>query len=109
MKKSLLNFKEYIVLDVFSGFENVTAKSMFGGFGIYKNGKIFGIIMNDEKFYLKGEGEDAKSFYEQNGGKQAEYKSRGKIMMMKYWSVPEEVLENREELERWMSYIKLSV
>ncbi len=102
MKKSLESFKDYIVQDVLCDLENITAKSMFGGFGIYRNGKIFAIIMTDEKFYLKGETESSQKFYESNGGVQAEYESRNKIMKMKYWSVPEEILENREEIQNWL-------
>ncbi|MST04258.1 MAG: TfoX family protein [Candidatus Pacebacteria bacterium] len=105
MKKSLESFKDYIVQDVLCDLENITAKSMFGGFGIYRNGKIFAIIMTDEKLYLKGETEKSQKFFELNGGVQAKYEGKGKIMKMKYWSVPEEILENREEMQNWLQIV----
>ncbi len=105
MKKSLESFKNYIVHDVLCDLENITAKSMFGGFGIYRNGKIFAIIMTDEKLYLKSETDSSQKFFESNRGERAEYESRGKIMKMKYWSVPEEILENREEMQNWLQQV----
>ncbi|MBQ2524499.1 MAG: TfoX/Sxy family protein [Prevotella sp.] len=45
------DFVQYIV-DQCSGAGEIVAKIMFGDYGIYCNGKIFGLIC-DDRFYLK--------------------------------------------------------
>ena len=45
------DFVQYIA-DQCSGAGDIVAKKMFGDYGIYCNGKIFGLIC-DEHFYLK--------------------------------------------------------
>ena len=48
---SSIDFVQYIV-DQCSGAGDIVAKKMFGDYGIYCGGKIFGLIC-DDKFYLK--------------------------------------------------------
>lgn len=45
------NFVQYIV-DQCSGAGDVTARKMFGDYGIYRNGKLFGLIC-DNSLYIK--------------------------------------------------------
>ena len=45
------NFVQYIV-DQCSGVGDVTARKMFGDYGIYCNGKLFGLIC-DNSLYIK--------------------------------------------------------
>ena len=45
------DFVQYIV-DQCSGAGDIVAKKMFGDYGIYCDGKIFGLIC-DDRFYLK--------------------------------------------------------
>lgn len=45
------DFVQYIA-DQCSGAGEIVAKKMFGDYGIYCNGKIFGLIC-DDRFYLK--------------------------------------------------------
>ena len=45
------DFVQYII-DQCTGAGEVTAKKMFGDYGIYCNGKIFGLIC-DDKLYIK--------------------------------------------------------
>ena len=48
---SNIDFVQYIT-DQCAGAGEITAKKMFGDYGIYCNGKIFGLIC-DDRFYLK--------------------------------------------------------
>ena len=48
---SSADFVQY-VSDQCSGAGEIVAKKMFGEYGIYCNGKIFGLVC-DDKFYLK--------------------------------------------------------
>ncbi len=71
---------------------------MFGGYGLYKDGIIFGIIV-DEELYLKTDETNRKE-YESFGSRPFTY-DRGKNQKttMSYWLIPEDILEDRRRLE----------
>jgi len=73
---------------------------MFGGHGLYYNGTIVGIIV-DNALYLKAAGEVAK-YFEAHGSRPFSYERNGKIVTMCYWRVPEDILEHQAELEEWV-------
>lgn len=95
------DFALYIQDDVFAGLEGITFKSMFGGYGLYKNGVIFGLIADDE-LYFKTDDSFAQEF-EKKGGRQFIYThKKGKVTTMPYWTVPDEVLSDSQKLESWI-------
>lgn len=49
------------ILDLLSAFENLEARRMFGGEGIFQNGLMFAII-DDGKLYLKVDEENLNEF-----------------------------------------------
>ena len=94
-------FHDYVVHDLLSETQGVTSRAMFGGYGIYKNGLIFAIIVG-EKLYFKVD-DSNKSDFASHGMKPFRYKMpSGKPYEMSYWEVPEEIMENREELKIWV-------
>jgi DNA transformation protein and related proteins len=100
MKKDQ-GFFEYIRDDVMSGIDGITSRAMFGGWGFYKYGKIFGLIA-DGKLYFKVD-DSNKAEYMSYGSKPFEYYGKkGKAITMSYWEVPSDILEDREELEEWI-------
>jgi len=92
-------FIEYLIHDLLGSVTNVTARAMFGGHGIYKSGKIFAIVI-DQKFYLKADDALAKT-YAAAGAYPFTYQREGKTYSMKYFCVPESILEHRETLLEW--------
>ena len=99
MKKSN-EFHDYVVLDLLSDIPDVTSRAMFGGYGIYKNGNIFAIIVDGE-LYFKAD-EKTKKYFEAHGSRPFTYtKKNGRTYAMSYWLVPGEILENREKLAEW--------
>ncbi len=62
---------------------NLTHRAMFGGYGIYTNGRMFAIL-DDGVPYLKGDAISA-AVYEGDGGEQFSYMSKDGPMQMKYW------------------------
>ena len=94
------DFVEYVMKDLLSGVRGVTSRAMFGGHGIYKDGTIFGIVVDDELYFKVDETNRKK--YEAAGSKPFTYdtKKRKKIVMS-YWEVPPDILEDREEIARW--------
>ncbi|MEK7585175.1 MAG: TfoX/Sxy family protein [Patescibacteria group bacterium] len=85
-------FHDYVVGDLLSDVAGITSRAMFGGYGIYKDGKIFAIIVEGE-LYFKGIGGTTQFTYS---------KKDGKTYKMNYWLVPAEVMENREALADWV-------
>ena len=70
---------------------------MFGGFGVYREGTIVGIVVDDELF-LKVDDRN-RALYETMGSTPFTYMKKGdKATSLSYWKVPSEVMENREEL-----------
>ena len=91
------NFKEY-VLDQLRELESVTIKKMFGGYGIYADGLIFGLIA-DDILYFKVD-DSNRSDYELAGT--GPFKPfEDKPMLMPYYEVPVDILEDRTSLAGW--------
>ena len=91
------NFKEYVV-DQLGKLGYVTIKKMFGGAGIYYEGLIFGLLA-DDILYFK-EDDYNKSDYIMAGMKPFK-PFDNKPMVMPYYEVPVDILENREQLAEW--------
>ena len=99
----LTPFVEYLLNDAFSELENVSVKRMFGGYGFYLDGRIFGFTSEDDELILKAD-EKSKKKFEERGGTQFIYtghKNKGPVAMP-YWSVPEEIVEDSVELAKWV-------
>jgi DNA transformation protein and related proteins len=94
------SFHDYVVHDVLGGLSGISSKMMFGGWGIYKEETIFGIIAESSLYFKVGE--TNKDDYKKLGSKPFVYEGAGKPVTMSYWEVPAEILENRELLSEWV-------
>lgn len=90
-------FKDYIV-DQLEQLGWVTVKKMFGGAGIYYDGLIFGLLA-DDILYFKVD-DSNRSDYERAGMKPFR-PFEDKPMIMPYYEVPVDILEDRELLADW--------
>ena len=88
------------ILELLSPYGSFTARSMFGGYGIYMNGIIVAIIANDE-LYFKVDSTNQQQ-YEELDSTPFSYKTKGKKAVMSYWKVPIEILEEEKQLEKWI-------
>lgn len=91
-------YVEYLK-EVFELFGQVTARRMFGGYGLYHDGLMFGLV-GYGNLYLKADAENAGHF-EQQGLARFEYETRGKRVKLAYYLAPDEILEDREEAALW--------
>ena len=78
---------------------NVRARAMFGGYGVYRNDLMFGMV-TDDVFYLKADDTNRPDF-EAIGLGPFIYRGRGKEMPMPYYQAPAEALDNSEAMCRW--------
>jgi DNA transformation protein len=88
------------VLDQLSQWGNVSVRRMFGGAGLYRDGKMFGLVADDVA-YLKVDDSNRACFVKAGSSPFNPYPGKGKTTVMSYYVVPAEVLENRDELSKW--------
>ena len=91
-------FVEYIV-EILSRDGIIRAKAMFGGYGIYKNNTIIGLIIENELYFKTNK--DTEKDYQEYNSEPFSYDKNGKTVKMSYWKVPEEILENRQLLNEF--------
>ena len=72
----------------------VSARAMFGGYGIYRAGVMFGLV-EDGELYFKVQDEQ-KEKYLSFGGRPFTYMKEGKPQELGYYFIPEEVQENNQ-------------
>nr|WP_316654319.1 TfoX/Sxy family protein [uncultured Gellertiella sp.] len=86
--------------DLFRGLGEVTIRKMFGGKGIYHQGRILAVVV-DGALLLKADAETAPAFVEA-GCSQWGYESRsGKKAHMPYWTVPDAALDDPDDMAVW--------
>ena len=96
MAKPLSSFAQYCA-DILSQFGTIRISAMFGGYGVYKEGVIIGIIDDDELYFKKMP--ENEPLFEAYDNHPFTYDKEGKTMTLSYQSVSEEVLNNSEQLE----------
>ncbi|MCA8947791.1 MAG: TfoX/Sxy family protein [Planctomycetes bacterium] len=92
-------FLNYVV-DQFRELGAVTTRKMFGGVGVYFDGKFFALLDNDE-LYLKADDSNRSRF--EDAGTHPFEPWEGHVMSG-YWSVPVDVLEDPGALAEWSQH-----
>lgn len=77
----------------------ITHRAMFGGVGIYADGLFFALI-DDDLLYLKADETTRGDFEARGTGPFLPYGDPARPM--RYWQLPEDVLEETEELGLWV-------
>ena len=85
-------------LDLFSEWEHVSARKMFGGAGLYRDGKMFGLVADDVA-YLKVDDSNREEYLQAGSAPFKPYPDKPEIMS--YYEVPPDVLEAPDELIEW--------
>jgi DNA transformation protein len=86
------------VLDQLEELGDVSAKSMFGGVGLYHRGVFFGIIARDT-LYLKVDDSNVQDYTRAGMKPFKPYPNRSGTM--RYYAVPLEILESPIDLAEW--------
>ena len=85
--------------EVFELFGPISARRMFGGYDIYHQGLMFGLVA-DDTLYLKADAENVGYFHELEQAP-VEYHKQGKVMKMSYYLAPDEIMDDREQAALW--------
>ena len=81
-----------LILSKLTPIEGISSKKMFGGHGIFHEGKMFGIINPKGLTYFKVDDSNRAEYEQKNSHK------HGK---MSYYAIPEEVLNDSQTLLAW--------
>ena len=85
--------------DLFAEFGRIELRRMFGGEGIYTNGLMFGIIV-DDRIYFKTD-DTTRGAYVAEQCEPFTYMKEGKRMSMSYFAIPERLYDEPDELADW--------
>ena len=86
--------------EVFRNVRGVTFRAMFGGHGIYADGRMFALEA-DGGIYLKADADNAAAFDERDLPPFVYEGANGKRTVMSYREAPPEALENPDEMTAW--------
>ncbi len=81
-------------LELLAPLKNVRARKMFGGYGLFQQGKMFGLISSEAELFLKVDASNQARF------RRSRSPQHGK---MPYFRVPKSVLGDDRELLDWAS------
>ena len=87
--------------DLASGFGALSARSMFGGHGIYHDGLMIALIA-DEALYLKVDTQTAPRF-RAAGCEPFVYTRQRKPIELSFWSVPESAMDSPQDMKPWLT------
>ncbi len=98
MKRS--GFADHVA-DLLEGFGPVSARRMFGGYGLFHEGLMMGLIASDVLYFKVDE--RSRSAYEEAGSRPFSYerKTQAKPAQLSYWEVPADLLEDPDGLADW--------
>jgi len=87
------------VLGLLLAFGPVQARSMFGGYGLYLDGLMFGLIAHDVLYFKVDDGN--RQEYLDAGEKPFTYDGKSRPVEMSYYRVPERLFDDPGELAEW--------
>ncbi len=88
------------LLELLAPLGPVSARSMFGGVGLFHNGMMFGLIAREELFFKVGD--TNRAMYEAAGEAPFSYPTKhGSHTITSYWRCPPDLLDDAETLQTW--------
>lgn len=93
---STASFRDF-VLDQLAGAGDVECQAMFGGHGLYRGGRFFGILLRG-RLYFRTDAATRASYVERG---MKPFRPNAKQTLASYYEVPPDVLEDPRVLERW--------
>lgn len=87
-------FSDYVV-ELVSGLGRVQAKRMFGGAGLFRDGVMFGVLINDVVYFRVDEA--LKADLAAQGSEPWVYVRQGEAREMGYWRMPETAADDPDE------------
>ena len=89
-------FKDFI-LDQLTDLHHVTCRAMFGGYGLYRQTMLFGIVHKD-RLYFKVDATTVPNYREHG---MRPFRPNAKRTLTSFYEVPIDVIEDAEALTQW--------
>jgi DNA transformation protein len=87
------------VLDLLGGWGGVSARRMFGGYGLYRQGLMFALVAEDV-LYFKVDDQNRAAFKAAGMGPFT-YEGKNKPVEMSYYESPPELFDDGEAMTDW--------
>lgn len=101
MAKPVDQYLEYVISDVLNNHPGVSFRKMFGGYALYLDSLIFGIITSECELYFKVD-DSNRALYEAMDSHPFIYSGwkdkKRKPLPMPYWYISEDIMEDRDKL-----------
>ena len=88
-----------LVIEALRAFGPVTTRSMFGGWGFYRDGVFFALVA-DDTLYFKSDDENRAEFERASPGPFV-FEKKGEQVVTHYFAVPEDAFEDPQVMARW--------
>ena len=88
------------LLDLLIPLGEVSARRMFGGHGIYKDGAMFGLVA-DDRFYIKSDDENKDAFITRGCEPFVFGVRNDKPIVSRYYEPPESAFINAQKMKPW--------
>jgi DNA transformation protein and related proteins len=98
MNKADESFGDFI-LDQLAGLDDIEARRMFGGYGLYQDEIFFGILHKGKLFFKI----DDSTVDEYRKRKMKPFRPNDRQTLKSYYQVPVEIIEDADQLGRWAS------
>nr|WP_283255037.1 TfoX/Sxy family protein [Marivita sp. GX14005] len=86
---------------MFRDVPDLSMRKMFGGLGIYSEGRIFAVLGPDEALLIKARGALAETLAAEGATQWVYAGKSGKRSTMPYWTLPEDALDDPEAACDW--------
>lgn len=90
------SFKDFVV-DQLRELDDIEARRMFGGFGLYQDETFFGIVHKGKLFFKI----DEITVVEYRKHKMKPFRPSAKQTLKSYYQVPPEIIEDADPLRQW--------
>jgi DNA transformation protein and related proteins len=87
------------VIECMRDFGPIEVTRMFGGWGLYRDGVFFALVLR-ESLYLKV-GDDNRADFDARNLEPFTFVKRGETIVTSYRAAPEEVFEDPREMAKW--------
>lgn len=101
MAKKIPEYLDYFLQDCLWWSRRYTSKSMFWWYAIYKDAKVFSLFI-DDIIYFKVWDNNRLDYERYKSKPFTYYKKSWVVWIMSYFELPEDILENRDELDIWI-------
>ena len=88
------------LLDLLTPLGEVSARRMFGGYGIHKDGVMFGLVA-DDRYYIRTDDENKEAFIAQGCEPFVFGERNGKALVSRYYEPPEMAFTNAQRMKPW--------